>query len=56
MYKVPKILYQTQNIKKKPRQNKSLMAKVTKKRIISRTTSKHIYNGIIIRFFKKYQG
>lgn len=42
------------DIKGKPRQSKGLVAKAIRKKVISRTTSKHIYDKTTARVSEKY--
>lgn len=42
------------DIKRKPKQNKGLIAKTTRKKVVNGATSKHICNEAIIRVLEEY--
>lgn len=43
------------NIKKNPRQNKGIVAKTTRKKMVGKAASKHICDKITTKVFEKYQ-
>lgn len=52
---MPKIVYKTPDIKGKPRQSRDSVAKATRKKVVSRATSKYICGRTIARVFEKFQ-
>ena len=47
--------YQMLNIKEKLKQSRGSVAKMTRKKLVSRATSKHICSRITTRVFEKYR-